>query len=365
MSGLFAAARAFAQRRRGPCFRAQALSVVLGLMAMMPCLAGPSAHAHRHAAGVLVLSELSIEQDREVMLRLAKELKAYPGPTWVQRVQINPLDDDLARAAAVRQVLASRPWRLVIGTTAGISALVMDLAPELALIFRMVGDPVGGCMVTSWRRPGGHATGYAAYLPAHRTQIEVLINAYPDVQDVVVLMEDSYEAAASCNEPLPVRPSPPCRPGWLTATQEDRQKSLLHISDVARVHFLSLCQPDELLKLPLWLARYPGAGLVVPYVDVFYQELLALIRTANRLRRPAVYGDPRAVRMGGLLQVSPKGQGSAGLEQVRRILGGVSPGDIPIQRPDGFEVSLNLGTARTLGRPPSHSALRSADHLVR
>lgn len=330
---------------------------------------GPAASFPQHTPSVLVLSSLSPAQDQALMHALADELADLRPQAVMERIAVDSQAPAEGQRAAVRQILGRHAWSLVVTTTLGTTELVMQAAPQQPLLFRMVGNPVSNCMVDRWRQPGGSATGHAHFLPAHAAQIQVLKQAYPELRHIVVLLEGSYDTSDwGCGTAAPsgTAASPPCHPGWLSGQQARQQLQVLRIPDTPglQVHLLTLCVANQLARLPQWLVGLPDAGLVVPYDTLSYSALPRYIQAIQRIRRPAVYGDLRAVALGGLLQVSLRRNPTAGVEQVRRILAGTPPGDIPIQRPDGFEVSLNLSAARQLDRPPSRSVLRSADHLV-
>jgi putative ABC transport system substrate-binding protein len=83
---------------------------------------------------------------------------------------------------------------------------------------------------------------------------------------------------------------------------------------------------------------------------VFFTERVRLTELALAHRVPAMFSNTEVVEAGGLMSYAPDS-----VENYRRaavfidrILRGAKPGDIPVEQPTKFELSVNMKTARAL-----------------
>jgi putative ABC transport system substrate-binding protein len=87
---------------------------------------------------------------------------------------------------------------------------------------------------------------------------------------------------------------------------------------------------------------------------------------ALRYRLPSVYGFREFVDSGGLMSyganISETYRRAA--SYVDKILRGVKPAALPVQKPVTFELVINLKTAKALGITIPHSMLVRADDLI-
>ena len=360
------------------------MALVLGVLAWSaPGVAHPpgaDSRAGTPVPSVLVLSQLSEAEDSNVMRSLEVTLEGAGAhvPWRLTRLGLAS-DDSLPEgifAAKLRSALQSAPGALIVTTTATVTDLVASLEPTRPILFRMAADPMELCLVDSLRKPGHNATGYTSAIPVDSKQIEVLLMSYPAIKTVVMLLDDeSDDNLQGCQQgdlPLSTARSKPCKPGWVQSYHQGGAaaaggKALGLLGAERSLRYLRLCTRQDLDRLGLWLGTQGASGVVVPYTSFFYFEIDAMVKAARRLRLPAVYRDPAATRHGGLMVVAPVEElpGRArGMEQARRLLSGVSPAEIPVQRPEGLAWTLNLRAAREAGLIPSKSALRAADHLV-
>lgn len=321
---------------------------------------------------VAYLSTVGGEYDAQNLRLLHEHLaprRSGLGPTRVERFELPGGDAAAALEPAVRAALGAGPFALVVASTSQTARVVQTVDPRTPLVFEASTDPVADCLVDSLRRPGRNATGYTTYLAPEPKMAEALLDAYPQLRRVVVLL-DGRDRVLSCdNEPSGTPPAS-CRADWWTV---DEAETLVEAKPLAAylgargidLGFLGLCDAADLSRL----GRHLGAhtGVVVAWHHLFYREARATVQALNRLRVPAVYPREFYVPMGGLMSVAPIGErdGEArAFELAVRVLKGEPPAALPVQRPEGFELAINLGTAASLEPRPSPGVLGRARRLV-
>jgi putative tryptophan/tyrosine transport system substrate-binding protein len=91
-----------------------------------------------------------------------------------------------------------------------------------------------------------------------------------------------------------------------------------------------------------------------------------IVEHAISERLPAIFPERDYVDVGGVLAYGPSVidnfRRAAGY--VDRILKGVSPAELPVQQPTKFELTINLKTAKALGREIPSTLLARADEAI-
>ena len=101
--------------------------------------------------------------------------------------------------------------------------------------------------------------------------------------------------------------------------------------------------------------------------DVFTNvHRASIILAAARNNVPAVYPLFYYARDGGLLSYGPDRVDlfRRSATYVDRILRGAKPGDLPVQLPTKFELTVNLKTAKALGLTIPETLLATADEVI-
>jgi putative tryptophan/tyrosine transport system substrate-binding protein len=249
--------------------------------------------------------------------------------------------DGLATATAE---LVRLPVDVIVSESQPAGHMARSITKTVPIVTILSGDPVGSGLVQSLSNPGGNLTGltyYATELTAKR--LELLQEVVPGISSIGVLAnpvvsylpfeEDTKRAAQALGLALVVRQVR--EPGELDAAvhqmKAEGAQAVFVLPDVMfaheakRIADLALA---ERLPLMAWGGRFTEAGGLMAYSADY----------ATLVRRLAVYVD--------------------------KILKGAQPGNLPIEQPDRFDLSVNLRTARTLGLTIPPEFLARADKVV-
>jgi putative ABC transport system substrate-binding protein len=122
----------------------------------------------------------------------------------------------------------------------------------------------------------------------------------------------------------------------------------------------------DIEKVIASLGREPGGGLVVQTDTFLVVHRATVITQAARNKVPAMYPLRIHARDGGLLSY-----GASSIDLFRRaapyvdrILRGAKPGELPVQVPTQYEMTLNLKTAKALGIDVSLPLQQRADEVI-
>jgi putative ABC transport system substrate-binding protein len=234
----------------------------------------------------------------------------------------------------------------VIVTVASGPALAAKRATStIPIVMATVGEPVGIGLVSSLARPGGNITGVTLYgSELARKRLELLKEALPGVRRIALLGNIANPFSAfSWNEIQPAGPS-------------------LGLE-------LRLFTISELGEFPATFAAIAGNGSDALFVlsdALFNAARQEIARLAAQHRLPSMFEAREFVEAGGLLAYGPNiaemTRRSASL--IVKIIKGANPGDLPIEQPTTFELSINVQTGRTLGITIPATVLLRADKVI-
>jgi putative ABC transport system substrate-binding protein len=214
------------------------------------------------------------------------------------------------------------------------------------IVFTAVSDPVSQGFVTSLSRPGGNVTGFSNFDADIGTKwLQLLKDIAPSVKHVNVMFNP--------------RTSP------YNAFFMNSIEAAAPSFDVSAAH-ASVQNEENIQKAISLLGTKTGSALIVPS-DPFTHDhavLIASLATSNRL--PGVYAFARFAHNGGLIAygIDLDEQLPKAAEYVARILKGEKAGELPIQAPTRFRMTINLHTAKALGVNIPDKLLALADEVI-
>jgi putative ABC transport system substrate-binding protein len=252
---------------------------------------------------------------------------------------------DANRMGALAQELAGlHPDIFLATSTPGTVALQRETR-TIPIVFVGLTDPVATGIVERLDRPSGNITGFAFYEASLGGKwLELLLEIAPGVKRAAIMFNP---------DTAPVSASIP--------SLETAARSLKVAPIIAPVH-----SDVDIETAIIALGREPGGGLVV-MPDVFTNAHRApIILAAARHNVPAVYSLSGFAGEGGLLSygADPIDIYRRAATYVDRILRGAKPGDLPVQFPVKYDMSVNLKTAKALGLTVPQSILLRADEII-
>jgi putative ABC transport system substrate-binding protein len=251
--------------------------------------------------------------------------------------------DRIRRYATELVVLAPD---VIVAGSGGIAVELKRTSRSVPIVFPTANDPVGTGLVESLARPGGSATGFSGFESARTDKfLELLKQIAPGVTRVAVIRNPTRGGGTAS----------------LGAIQAAAAPLGMEVSAV------DLRDVDAIERGVAAFAGAPNGGLVVPPAALATTHRDVIIKLAARYRLPAVYPLRVFVTDGGLVSYGPD---TTDLYPrvaiyVDRILKGGNPGDLPVQFPTRYEMTINLKTAAELGLDVPERLLATADELIR
>jgi len=250
--------------------------------------------------------------------------------------QLSGMAADLVRRR-VAVIVAARALAPVLAAKAATSTI--------PIVFAYAGDPVTEGVVTSLSRPGGNVTGvttFASELDGKR--LDLLLKMVPRVRKV----------------------------GFLTGVAADTGAALYNATMLAAGRALGVeivsaeCRSD--LEFEAAVAKIVGSGAGGMILSTFaFRNREKVVSLAALHRLPTIYPFRDLVRDGGLMSYDtdiPAMYRRVGSAYVARILKGAKSADLPVERPQKFELVINLNTARALDLKVPPQLLTLADELI-
>jgi putative ABC transport system substrate-binding protein len=243
------------------------------------------------------------------------------------------------------EVLGHRPDVLFVTTTPANMA-VKKAAAAVPVVFATVADPVGVGLVASLARPGSNTTGVTnIVVELTGKRLELLKEAIPAATRIAIFVNpDDNNARLQLHD--------------AAAAASVLGMSLKPIRHIRRADDL-----DEAFRAATQARAHAVLRMVDPTVGDLRRRVGEL---ALRYRLPVMCSTREEIEAGGLIAygVPLAAQYRQAARLVHKVLQGARPANLPIERATGFELAINLRTAKTLGLKMPDSLLAWADKVI-
>ena len=252
--------------------------------------------------------------------------------------------DQLPAIAA--ELAALNPAVIVTYSTAGVSA-AMNASSSIPIVFASAGDPVGSGFIQSYRRPGGRITGVSSVAPGDDAGIEgkmleLMKTTLPAAKRVGVIL-DKRDPVYPVMAPRIGRAANALGLETTTVTVEEVGELERAVATIASQKVRLLFLPDQV---------FLGVN----------QQRISDLALKSRLAVFSLAESGRGAVMT-LLVDSAEIFGRVG-KLVARILKGENPAEIPVDQPERFSLTINLGNAKAVGVTVPSSVRLRADRII-
>ena len=207
-------------------------------------------------------------------------------------------------------------------------------------------DPVGSGLAVTLAKPGKNLTGLSNVSPELAgKQLQLLKEVVPTLSRTAVLWN----------------PTVPSQRLSLKAA-EGAARSL-----GMQLQFVEARAPGDFAKAFSAMIKAGAGGVMAFGGSMFFAERQQIVELAARSRLPAIYSVREFVDAGGLMAYGATIGESwrRPATYVDKILKGANPGELPIEQPTKFDLTINLKTARALELTVPPSVLAQADQVIR
>lgn len=307
-----------------------------------------AAHAQQPAMPVIGFLHSGSPATYVSQLRMFRQSLKEVGYIEGQNVTIEYrwAEDQIARLPTLAAELAQRQVSVIVAGGSPASALAAkSVTTTIPIVFMNAADPVAIGLVKSFNRPGGNVTG-ATLLSTEllSKRLGILHDLLPSMKKIAVLVN-------------------PTRPGV------DAQKAQVQGAAQAlglALHVLDASSERDFDAVFQAMVKQGDGALVITPDALFLDRRVEIAGLATRYKMPTMYELRNFVEAGGLISygASPLEMYRQGGTLVGQILMGKVPGDLPVQQPTKFELTINMKAANALGIEVPSSLQLLADEVV-
>jgi putative tryptophan/tyrosine transport system substrate-binding protein len=233
---------------------------------------------------------------------------------------------------------------LTTGTEAALAA--KGATQRIPIVMGFSGDAVQVGIVADLARPGGNVTGMTSLnneLSGKR--LELLMEIIPKLARVALLWS-------------------PANPNTVRVVKETEAVARSLRVVIQKIEVKTAREFDGAFRMAL---NKQAEALMLAGGGLFGANQRQIVELATKNRLPATYPNMQFVEAGGLMAYTENRNYMFGraAEYVDKILKGAKPADLPVERPNKWELVINLKTAKQIGLTIPPSVLARADRLIK
>lgn len=316
------------------------------------------------ASGALLAAPLAAEAQQAAKVHRIGYLISGPPASWANRAEalrmgLRDLGYIEGKNIAIAFRSADTPDRLpevavdlvrlnvdVIFATSSTEVEAARRATKtIPIVFATHADPEGVGHVASLARPGGNITGLSMLLTELvAKELEIMKQALPHMTRVGVLLTAT---------------APSHRPASHAVEAAAQQLGLQVLTVPVRT-------PEDLDGAFAMMARERVNGFLAVASPLTRSQRALLAELSLKHRLAGMFGARENVEVGGLMSYAPDlvDLTRRAATYIAKILKGVKPADLPVERASKYELVINLKTANALGLKIPQSILLRADRVI-
>ena len=242
-----------------------------------------------------------------------------------------------------RELVALKCSVIVAGSPYAIRAVLKETNTIPTVGIDLESDPVANGWVKSLARPGSNLTGLFLDIPElGGKQIELLKNIVPNLTRLAAVWDAT-----------------------IGTLQFNAIETAARSSGVTLESF-PIRTAEEINDAVERAAQRRVDGMIVLTSPLIFNQRSQIADLALKARLPTINGFNLYPKVGGLMAYGPNFPSifKRAASYVDRILSGVNPGELPIERPTKFELVINLKTAKALGLQVPWQLQQLADEVI-
>jgi putative ABC transport system substrate-binding protein len=316
-------------------------------LAALTCIvacAGAEAQPSAKIARIGVISSLTADAPRAQAFRAGLRDHGYTEGKNIT-IEWRPSFGQAERFAEFAADLVNRKVDVIIAADNPAISAARGATRTIPIVMVTASDPVGTGFVSSLARPGGNVTGLTMLAPeVQGKMLQLLKEALPRAARVAVLW-DPREPGRDV----------PANQAVQAARALGMQGELIGVRGAAHI--------DEVFQN---ISRAKFDAVVVQPGQVMFAQRNKIAQLASANRLPTIAWSADVVEAGMLMSYGPHLPTlyKRAAYYVDRILKGAKPGELPVEQPTTFELTISLATARNLGIQLPKELLARADRVI-